>query len=335
MDFKIITDNKIYEIANRDLNEILRSLAETINEIEIYSTAELFPNMFKSRLSLIKVVLHDVKELPYGIFRDCVNLREVDFGNSNVILREDCFSNCRKLGAVYNKDNIKFIEYNAFNNTRLINNNNKNVLLGKCLIKQEHLKPTLKLENYSEICSNCFANNDNIINLNVSSNVEYIQHHAFYNCTNLEFIKISSNTILDYNAFNNTLWESNENDFYTINGVLNYKENSDLRVIILPKETTIIPTGIFKGHSEITKVIFNTNLKEIKEDAFAQCGGITDIEINTNTKLKIHKNAFKECYRLKTVKINTSKTDYDKDAFNFSNCIERIQIDNRIMTKWF
>jgi hypothetical protein len=334
MDFEIITDKLIkYTVDNSSIVDFLYEHINDIYELTIHENAKLAHNMFKNQIHLRKINIRGIHAIPYRCFENCKALNTIDFNNDRIEIKREAFLDCEKLDNILNDENVVVIEKDAFIGTRLLRR--AKVQIGRCLIKYVYEKPRLNLTDIDVICSDCFKNNENIISLTVNPSVKLICEDAFSNCANLEFVKINSNTKIEQGAFNNTLWESVQDDLYTLHGVLYKKKDAQIETIILPNDTVEIPDSLFEADKWVQKIIFNSNIRSIGKNAFNSCTNLKSISISTTFELDVNDYAFANCINLEKVEINCNPTILGSNVFD--NCIKLKSqtIDNISKTDWF
>jgi hypothetical protein len=126
-----------------------------------------------------------------------------------------------------------------------------------------------------------------------------------------------------------------QEDLYTVHGVLYKKKDLKSATITLPSDTVEIPPHLFEADKWIHKVVFNSNLKRIGENAFNSCTNLDSVIINTTFEMTIADNAFSNCINLERVIINCNPTTFGKNVFD--NCIKLKSqtIDSISRTDWF
>ena len=86
---------------------------------------------------------------------------------------------------------------------------------------------------------------------------------------------------------------------------------------------TKIDNETFKGCSQLREVILNEGLREIGEEAFADCTSLERI-VFPSTIVEIDDNAFSGCTRLREVVLNEGITKIGKQAFHGCSSLEGI-----------
>jgi hypothetical protein len=165
-----------------------------------------------------------------------------------------------------------------------------------------------------EITSVCEAAFENLLIQRVSlgKSIKKISHHAFSYCR----------LLWDLRGVDNI--SSIEDSAFVYTGVLN---------ISLPS-VEYVGAGAFRS-SEIMRIVFSSNLRTLREQAFYGCPNLRMAVFSQETKSKlrnIEDNVFENCYNLNSVQLPPKILSIGKDAF--SNCeeLKEINIPNTVNT---
>ncbi|WP_251613994.1 leucine-rich repeat protein [Pumilibacter muris] len=139
------------------------------------------------------VVPDSVLEVQAYAFMGNKHLRSVDLNNASYV-RQFAFFDCENLNEIKG-DALTFAEAGAFEDTAWftakIASSSEFVELGKVLFKYQGNSEEVVLKDYAYVMALAFAENVNIKKLTVEGNLWYgFDMSAFYNCKNLEVIKI-------------------------------------------------------------------------------------------------------------------------------------------------
>ena len=141
-----------------------------------------------------------------------------------------------------------------------------------------------------EIPKEYFAYNNDLISIDIPSNIKSIGYYAFSNCTNLANITIpSSVTNIRSYAFENC---------------------SGLTSIIIPDSVTSIGSYVFSRCSMLTSITIPDSVISIGTGAFCDCLGLTSVTIG-NGVTSIGKWAFYDCRQLKNIKYTSTISDWN------------------------
>ena len=123
-----------------------------------------------------------------------------------------------------------------------------------------------------------------------------IESHAFWYCTSLQNIDIRNDeTIIEKDAFDETLWYNNQSDgiIYLGNCLYKYKGNMSLQDnnVCIKNGTVTISNEAFKNCSLLQSIDMPDSIKIIGEEAFYDCTSLKKIKMSNNI-IEIGSNAF-------------------------------------------
>lgn len=101
---------------------------------------------------------------------------------------------------------------------------------------------------------------------------------------------------------------------------------SGLKNITIPESVTSIETRVFWECGDLTHITISSNVTNIEDYTFYMCG-LTSITIPNGVK-KIGEFAFSNCYSLTSISLPNSLTNIDVGAFQNSNNIAFVKVDN-------
>ena len=184
------------------------------------------------------------------------------------------------------------------------------------------------------ICDNAFNGNKTIVQVTIPMGTEFIGARAFYACSMLTEVSLSSTVTMigDYafadcyslNTFNinpghiiekfghhvfaETPILQRSNEFVVIAGVL-VVYNGSSQIVKIPNDIYYIATDAFRDKSTMLEIQFeeNSNLKVIDEYAFFNCTGLSTITFPASVR-KVNNYAFYGCDYLFYIKFNTLKS---------------------------
>lgn len=151
--------------------------------------------------------------------------------------------------------------------------------------------------------------------IQISDNVDEIEHYAFKDCINLSSITIpDSVTSINTEAFGNC---------------------TGLTSIMIPNGVTEINYNTFSGCTSLTSIIIPQNITKINENAFEGCTALTDIIISDSVTY-IGSYAFKDCTSLKSITIPDSVTLIAYDTIHnkhaFDGCTSLMSVTYKGVT---
>lgn len=232
-----------------------------------------------------KVGNYDVVSIRDGAFKNKWNINSVNI-LGDLTIGNSAFSNCTGLSTV-SMPNVTYIGNSAFSNCSM--------LLDVTLNNVEMIQPY------------AFANCKSLksFSLNNDSKVVTLSGYILDQCTNLETVYINQeiNKLQDYN--------------YIFNNCYNVK---NLKIDELGKNTI----KMLFGYSISMRNLMLENIeigvmKEISSSQFADLGSLKSVKIGELSSGRIGDNAFKGCYSLETVNINSNVSTIGASAFESTN----------------
>lgn len=214
-------------------------------------------------------------------FESCSNLEKVTFSDKLIKLGVGTFKNCTRLVDFMIPNSVQEIGEYAFEGTGYYNdeNNWSNGVLYKdgCLLKFKNSN----LDNYSIIdgtviiADNAFANQTNLININIPDSVKYIGELAFYKTG-------------FYNNSNN--WKNGM--LYISNHLIDVNSNVTGECVIMTNTKTIAFSA-FDGCIGIERIYFGNGLKNIFSNTFEECSNLKEVHFGESIEYIDH-HAFKD-----------------------------------------
>ncbi|MCM1254103.1 MAG: leucine-rich repeat protein, partial [Clostridium sp.] len=142
----------------------------------------------------------------------------------------------------------------------------------------------------------------------IEYSVTSIAYRAFYNCTDLTYIKIpKSVTLIEEEAF--------------------YK--SGLESLTIPDSVTVIDGFAFAECYNLKEVEISNSVTVINDWTFANCTSLVNVKI-PDSVYKICNSAFGGCTSLKSIEISDSVWKIDMFAFALCSSLESIKIPSRV-----
>lgn len=181
-------------------------------------------------------------------------------------------------------------------------------------------------DNVTEILDKAYQNISNLTNVELPSNLLTIGEDAFSGCRKLSEINIpNSITRVKARAFYNTAWlNSYDGDVVYIGKVCYILVNTTDEIpIVLPEYVVSITETAFTK-SNITSIVGMGGLDYIGSNSFSECSKLTKVEFpNTTSDCVLDQQAFKNCSKLKEVKLGgCSRVSHN--VFDGCSSIERI-----------
>lgn len=217
---------------------------------------------------------------------------------------------------------------------------NSQPLLGNISYGNESITKVIISEGIEEIAIRSFRNFKQLLSINIPSTVIDIGAQAFYGCTNLENIEISSRvTCVSKGTFSSTKYytqlkeNSQENEgIYLGKTLVEYTGNRNTFQI---KEGTIgIGSSVFSGCTSLENVEIPNGVTIIGSNAFYNCTSLTSIEIPGSVE-SIGASAFSNCSGLTNINIQEGVKNIGNGTGNsnvFNNCtsIQEIVIPSTV-----
>ena len=259
----------------------------------------------------------------YG-FYSCMELKNIEFPNSLEGIGNYAFGDAYEFkNIILENTNLKSIGDSAFS------------LSIKGNIEKVTLPNTLKT-----IGEWCFKNN-NIKDIHIPSSVEYIAFNAFYNCTSLENVRISSPKIIfGESVFNNdesivnvyydlTIedWMNMEfensystpmyyaSNFYLMdnNGDVTYNDKNYSLLLELNISSQKINKYSFYGFKNLNTIILN-DIEMVGEEAFNNCNNVVNLAI-PSTLTYVDKSGFYYMQKLENIYFGGNVDDWCRIEF--------------------
>lgn len=259
------------------------------------------------------------------VFRNCSSLKRVVFNGAAAELGDYAFASCRKI-AIYYTQNVTTI--------------------GECAFLGSGLSGELDLRGVKNIKSGAF-NGCEITSIIFGKNLSAIEPSAFFNCDDLNEIKLSDendeyvyvdgclirrsdNTLVlglasavipetvvsigDYAfAYRKNLSEIAIPSSVTAIGSYAFANCENLKTIEVSQSVKSIQSCVFKSCVSLTKATWRT-LVSVPDSVFENCSALTDVKLSNVTK--IGERAFSGCIGLKEIILPQSLTEIGEYAFN-------------------
>lgn len=259
------------------------------------------------------------------VFRNCSSLKRVVFNGAAAELGDYAFASCRKI-AIYYTQNVTTI--------------------GECAFLGSGLSGELDLRGVKNIKSGAF-NGCEITSITIGKNLSEIGPSAFFNCDDLNEIKLSDendeyvyvdgclirrsdNTLVlglasavipetvvsigDYAfAYRKNLSEIAIPSSVTAIGSYAFANCENLKTIEVSQSVKSIQSCVFKSCVSLTKATWRT-LVSVPDSVFEGCSALTDVKLSSVAK--IGERAFSGCIGLKKIILPQSLTEIGEYAFN-------------------
>ena len=300
---------------------------------------------FKNVKGLASIRIPDsVTEIGGGAFKNCSNLSEVILSKNLTAMSGGSFGNCDSLTGIMIPKSLKSLTWGSEGFGPFEGSDN--------------LKDITFEEGVTTIPYTLFANSS-IEKITIPDTVTVIEESAFENCSGLKEIKLGSGlTTIEYRAFKNVkgLTSIRIPDSVIEIGGGAFKNCSNLSEVILSKNLTAMSGGSFgdcdslteiripkslrnltwggdgfgpfEGSDNLKDIIFEEGITTIPYTLFAN-SGIEKISI-PDTVTVIASEAFKNCKRLKEIKLSSGLTTIEYQAFIDCSSLQEIDIPDSV-----
>lgn len=289
-----------------------------------------------------------VKDIGDSAFFGCNNLDRVSIQGGNLKIGNRAFAGCRSLKrVVFNGAAAELGDYAFWHCSKIAIYYTQNVTaIGECAFIGSGLSGELDLRGVKNIKSGAF-NGCEITSITIGKNLSEIGPSAFFNCDDLNEIKLSDendeyvyvdgclirrsdNTLVlglasavipetvvsigDYAfAYRKNLSEIAIPSSVTAIGSYAFANCENLKTIEVSESVKSIQSCVFKSCVSLTKATWRT-LVSVPDSVFESCSALTDVKLSSVTK--IGERAFSGCIGLKEIILPQSLTEIGEYAFN-------------------
>ena len=289
-----------------------------------------------------------VKDIGDSAFFGCNNLDRVSIQGGNLKIGTYAFASCRSLKrVVFNGAAAELGNYAFMNCSNIAIYYTQNVTtIGECAFLGSGLSGELDLRGVKNIKKSAF-NGCEITSIAFGKNLSAIEPSAFFNCDDLNEIKLSDendeyvyvddclirrsdNTLVlglasavipetvvsigDYAfAYRKNLSEMAIPSSVTAIGSYAFADCENLKTIEVSESVKSIQSCVFKNCVSLTKATWRT-LVSVPDSVFENCSALTDVKLSNVTK--IGERAFFGCIGLKEIILPQSLTEIGEYAFN-------------------
>lgn len=289
-----------------------------------------------------------VKDIGDSAFFGCNNLDRVSIQGGNLKIGNRAFAGCRSLKrVVFNGAAAELGDYAFWDCSKIAIYYTQNVTaIGECAFLGSGLSGELDLRGAKNIKSGAF-NGCEITSITIGKNLSAIGPSAFFNCDDLNEIKLSDendeyvyvdgclirrsdNTLVlglasavipetvvsigDYAfAYRKNLSEIAIPSSVTAIGSYAFANCENLKTIEVSQSVKSIQSCVFKSCVSLTKATWRT-LVSVPDSVFENCSALTDVKLSSVAK--IGERAFSGCIGLKEIILPQSLTEIGEYAFN-------------------
>lgn len=216
------------------------------------------------------VIPSDVKAIKPLIFRNNINIREIDLSNTSIEnLLTKTFFECKTVERIILPKTLKQIGYQAFSN---------------CQSLYEIDIPT----GVEVIEAGAFEECMNLTRIDLPGTITTINMNMFKNCSKLEFVYMSSGLVnIGESAFENCINLNTIDLPKTLNklGMFAFKNCKKLSGIVIPEGIKMVPRGCFYKCSRLTMVFLPKTIEKLDDWSFRECTMLDKVSIPANCKV--------------------------------------------------
>ncbi|MFW5780831.1 MAG: leucine-rich repeat protein, partial [Bacillota bacterium] len=259
------------------------------SEISLHEdTFSILPHAFENRENLDK--LH----IPYGVEKIGKNILMGSFNITEITVSGNYI-----LGYLFGE--------NEYNNSYL----SYNYKTQKTYYVPNSLERINIAEGSYEITSHMFYNIKSVIKVHIPNSVEYIGRFAFYSPDNdMLLVDVEFESLMDSQL--------------EVVGSYAFNNNNNIVQLSLPNNLKRINSYAFKGLSNMTNIIFETegasSLEYIGASSFADCSSLTELNLPSSVKY-ISNKAFINCSSIYSISLSRQSELYEIGESAFRNNI--------------
>lgn len=290
-------------------------------------------------------------------FANNVRMVKVTLPETLTVIQDNAFTGCENLVEIYNRSSLEITVGGIWNSYGCIaqyaknvysQNSGESILVHQgdfifCPYGNEYRliaytgsdeKISLPDDSFSEysIGSWVFAWNNNVKSVVIPDNVTAILGSAFFNCENLEKIKIGSSVrLIDSLAF----------------------AYSGLREVVIPANVKTLGDGVFLQIRNLESVTLEEGIESIGESVFTSCSSLRSLNIpstvkylgsslvqgcislesfsvDENCEVAIYGITFADCTSLKSVTLNNATEEIANEMFKFCTSLEQVKLGDKV-----
>ncbi len=319
-----------------------------LTNIEILSNVtNIGKRTFSGCSSLASIVISNcVTGIGSYAFYDCSSLTSIEIPSSVTSIGSSAFSGCKSLKSII----LPFVGCDA-NATDA----SSETLFGYIFGTTSYTSGVSTVQYYASGSYSTYYIPSSLKSVVITG--ERILYGAFYGCSSLTSIEISSNVtsigecaFLGCSSLISVIFEENSQlinietaTFYKCSSlasieipssVTNIGENAffecrSLSDIVIPSSVTSIGDGAFYGCSSLTSIVIPSSVTSIGDSVFSGCSNLTSIEIPIGVT-SIGAEAFYNCSNLISIEMPNSLTSIGSYAFYDCSSLTSIEIPSSV-----
>jgi len=340
-------DDKIISLkanGNLSLDKIFTDYAKQVRmSLETLNVTgdRIAANAYKGCINLTDLNIENtIKAIGESAFEDCTLIKQVDLYEGLNEISKDTFKNCVSLKTIALPSTVTIVRQGAFDGCVKVDNLDLSrlTIIGASAFRNTLIATPTFSDSIQTIGDYAF---DNCVNIEevvidtvdkVSSTT--IRQYAFNNCKNITNINLSSNVVLESNAFANDTNVENlvvrgEYGMETLFGESKKDAARKIKTIVIQDNTETIENSAFYGCLLVTTLIIPDTVKRIGDEAFRGCKGITTLNLPDELE-RIGKYAFAECDKLVLTELPSAITEISEGMFQSDFSIGEFTLSENI-----
>ena len=183
----------------------------------------------------------------------------------------------------------------------------------------------IDLKNVEVLETSCFYNT-NLINVTIPNTISVINSGVFTGCNNLESITVEAGGTSGFRSSDGVLYGT---DYNKKESLLAYPINSKMTEYTVESGTEKIEENALAGAKNLTKLVFNTELKEVSSRAVSNVLNLKEIVFNDNLET-IGDYAFWGLGKLENLTLGKNVTSIGKWAFENCTALKSVYIPAKV-----
>ena len=236
----------------------------TLKSVKIQSDSiNIGIDCFKGCTNLKSINIDKVSYIGENAFEGCSSLDIIKLPNSEGIMRNGIFKNCRSLSNIEIPEGVNYISANAFegcvNLTDIELPESVGLILEQAFFKCTHLKTVKLPENLTNMSAGAFMGCISLENITLPENMTTIEDDVFKGCSSLKSIDIPDGV------------------YKLGSGV--FKGCTSLESVTLPSRISAIGSSMFENCSFLKSIKIPENVNSIGDRAFMGCNTMKEIDV--------------------------------------------------------
>ena len=316
------------------------SYNEHIKKVVFPSTIEIIDNSSFSGCNMLEEVEFagggmNLKEIGFGAFRNCTNLKKFDLPNKSIVMGQSVFEGCPLLESEdqFNTVGSTLVLCKSDQETITVPEGIKNIG-NRAFSGCSNVKKVVLPEGIEVIGEHAFSFLKNLEFVSFPATLKTIEAEAFSCCYNLQKADLTNVTRVGAKAFAGCRSLSDisfpiepealgaeDPESEHMEGVF---ERVPVKHVEIPTSIMILDSYIFMNNKALTEVKIPGNIKVIGKGAFWGCSNLKSVEIEEGVE-EIKPQAFLGCSQLSSVRLPDSLKVIGSEAFGRCTCLKDIE----------